>query len=483
VPGLAPEERRRTLAALAGNIGISLRVAVWRALGELLAGDVAETGRLEIVVAADDAGGGRMVILHRRRDISRHLAQLPLLHLDATISAEIVRTFLPRLTLLAQVRVRAPHQDVILMRGGWGKTSLIPDPKQSGSENVRRERKIALLRDFVAQHAGGRPAAVLTYQVLEPAFAGLPNVRTGHFGALAGIDGLRDVETLFVIGRPLPRSAEVRRLALALFGMPVVAAEPVTETRGVALAASNGAAGVCCRVFGDARLEAVRSAITDAEVTQAIGRGRGVRRTATRPLTVFVFADVAVPLAVRRVASWDGMRPTLIERMAARGVVLRSPTDAAALYPDLFPNEQAARDAWRQDAGAWRGDLGGILLRESLHRGIPPKSPLLRIRYRVTGRGQQGREAWARPDSIARLRAWLMMMHSSLAMFEASDCDSARLITWTDTEQRDCAEVGCRDDARLPFGFPAPPPGAPATGGSQSQTEQGCGSRVGVNLS
>jgi hypothetical protein len=43
-------------------------------------------------------------------------------------------------------------------------------------------------------------------------------------------------------------------------------------------------------------------------VVQAIGRGRGVNRTAANPLTVFVLADVLLPHPLSRLAVWGDVQ-------------------------------------------------------------------------------------------------------------------------------------------------------------------------------
>ena len=116
----------------------------------------------------------------------------------------IVRHFLPRLEVLAELQAAAPYLDTFQIVGGWGKTSIIPSSRVSGEENCRRDRMLQELRDFVAFHSGGN-ALVVTYEAIEDRFSNLPGVRTGHFNKIAGLDTFGDVRSLFVIGRPLPQ--------------------------------------------------------------------------------------------------------------------------------------------------------------------------------------------------------------------------------------------------------------------------------------
>jgi putative DNA primase/helicase len=162
--------------------------------------------------------------------------------------------------------------------------------------------------------------------------------------------------------------------------------------------------------YADPDLEALRVAITDNEVLQAIGRGRAVNRTAGTPLTVFICADVVVPMPAKRIVRWGDVRPTVQQRMAARGLVTDSPTDAAALYPDLFPTPAAARQAFH------RG-ISVTFPYESLFIG-ECHSNSLEGRYRPEGRGQQYRRMWIAGWRFARVREALDAAVGALAVFE-----------------------------------------------------------------
>lgn len=191
-------------------------------------------------------------------------------------------------------------------------------------------------------NSGGN-AAVITYKDIEPEFE-RSGIRTGHFNAIAGLDTFKDVRSLFVIGRPLPDARDLHAMALALTGQAIDAEQGRVETRGVLMADGTGAA-LNVRAYADPDLEALRVAITDAAIIQAIGRCRAVNRTAADPVDVFLFADVVVPLPITRLVRWVDVRPSIIERMMARGAVLTSATDAVRAYRDLFETAEAARKA------------------------------------------------------------------------------------------------------------------------------------------
>ncbi len=159
------------------------------------------------------------------------------------------------------------------------------------------------------------------------------------------------------------------------------------------------------RAYRDADLEALRVAVTEAEIIQAIGRGRGVNRTVDRPLTVFLLADVATPLPITNMARWPDIRLGVLARMASRGAVLLGATDASRVYPDLFPTADAARMAIQRSAKEV-GDFPNIPLSIVL-LGVCSGNRLVEVTYRPEGRGQQSRRAWAAESRLDGFKAWL----------------------------------------------------------------------------
>jgi len=401
-PGQPTKDRQAMLPRAAGNAGIPRRAAVWRVLQGLLEGDATHTGRLQACSRTTAAGSFRTIVLHSRLDIKDEVAGLPMLHLDATMPLHVVRYYLPRITLLAEVNPVAPHMQVHQVIGGWGKTSLVSHPRVAPDEAKRRAGLVSELADFAALNSGGN-ALVVTYEAIEAEFASRSSIRTGHFNAIAGLDTFGDVRSLFVVGRPLPDARDLRDMALALTGRAVAAEAGQVETRGALMEDGNGAA-MNVRAYVDADMEALRVAVTEAEIIQAIGRGRGVNRTADNPLTVWLFADVATALPITRMARWADIRPGVLQRMAGRGLVLFGATDAARIYPDLFPTPEAARKAIMREFG--EGYFPDIPLGD-ISIGECPGNTLVRVSYRPTGRGQQTRRALVLESRLPTLAEWL----------------------------------------------------------------------------
>ncbi|WP_424139991.1 hypothetical protein, partial [Roseomonas chloroacetimidivorans] len=428
-PGMSPEDRRQAAEEAGVNAQLPRFAAMWTVMADLLARDDAEaaTGRAELAWKKDREGRERWTLsVSTVAELSTAVEKVPALLLDATMPADLVRAYMPRLEAAEPIRVKAPFMEVRQIRGGFGKTTLLPGGlKLTVGEDGQPAQKLppllGQLRDFVAGETRGERSLVITYMDAEAAFAGLPGVEVAHFNDVAGRDEWRDVRHLFVIGRPRPRSDQVRVLAAALTGEPVQVAESHRETRGVRMV--DGKAGAMeVRAYANPAAEAVSAAITDAEVIQAVGRGRGIRRTEGDPLRVWIMADVVTPLVLDELLDWREMGPSAVERMALRGLVLSSPRDAAALYPDLFPTEEAAKKAF-QRAGLRGGDFGDNPLRNIILRGMSRKSPL-GFTYRPEGRGQQTRHGWARPGTEpADLWELLRSVFGELAHFETDELE------------------------------------------------------------
>jgi putative DNA primase/helicase len=101
----------------------------------------------------------------------------------------------------------------------------------------------------------------------------------------------------------------------------------------------------------DGRVEAVRWSICEAELVQAIGRGRGVNRSAENPLQIDIVTNVCLPIEVDETTTWGAIQPSPWEVMGARAAIPLGHADQAACYPDLFGSAKAAEHAAAARAG------------------------------------------------------------------------------------------------------------------------------------
>jgi len=381
-PGMSARARREATVAVRRNVILQRMASLWRALALILEGDA--WAPVVSIAAPTPNTDRRAVTLHGRRTIVEALADIPVLHLDATLRQSILDLFLPGATITG-IEAAQPHQHLTLVSGSFGKTSIVPNAACAPDELTRRRNRLQDCVDHVRWHAlrvAPRRMLVVTYMAIKEAFAGIPGVETAHFNAIAGLDRYGDVGLLMVIGRPLPSTADLASPCASLFGhLPQgryhkdIAAIHLRDGRPAIVRTLT-------HVEPDAEL--LRAAICDDEVIQAIGRGRGVNRSADNPLEVQVLADVALPLIHDRVVAWESMAPDLMQRMLLAGLAVDSPADAAALHPGLLPNVELAKKAFQREV--FRGQIPI----DNSYREMSLKS----ARYRRRGRGRSWQRAW-----------------------------------------------------------------------------------------
>lgn len=316
---------------------------------------------------------------------------VPTLIADATAQEAILREFWPGVALLADVEIEAPHQRVIRVDYSASKARLLESNGASDRRNQSRRNNLARLHRLLEvrcfQCWPATAALIANKAVLEAleAYGPLPkNLETGNFNGTRGLDRWRDVRVLFVVGRTKPDQAVSEAQARALTG----------------------------RWDCPEMAEAVAWSICQAELLNgAIGRARGIRRTADNPVDVWIVNNEALPIEADMTLSWEQAQPTPAELMEARGVRLDGPTSAkgywavvAAVLPDLFETPDAARDAHKSRAVLSRGEtsIGTISI------DIPPRERWGLFKVRPPG-SRYFVQAAVHPGRQALLRAVLEM--------------------------------------------------------------------------
>src|SRR5262245_6086789 len=97
----------------------------------------------------------------------------------------------------------------------------------------------------------------------------------------------------------------------------------VVQNRAIRLK-SGAEAALSCRVFELPEAELIRQAVSEAAIIQAVGRARGVNRSAANPVEVYmVLDDTTLPIAVDEVVEFGDLEPNKIDSMIERGLVPR----------------------------------------------------------------------------------------------------------------------------------------------------------------
>lgn len=430
-PGMDPAERRRRIAAVLPKEGEpwappGRSAAMWMLIAEALENDHDAAGAV-LCDAMTENGTVRSLRLAWRAGLRKSWgAGGPVLHLDATLRPELVTPFLPDITVAEPVRAREPHVRVRQVLGApTSAKALAPDasaPARDQSAAVLRRREMAALIALRARTLRGRARSGKDLLVIGQKAAvdalralGLPaNAEAVHFNALSGLDRWREVAGMMVLGRTLPAPLTVEALAAALTNRPPLTSRGEVAwwygraERRIALAEGDVRA-IAGEEHADPTAEALRWSICEGELVQAVGRGRGVNRTAGTPLEIDLLTDVVLPVAVHEVLAWEEVQPTDHDIMASTGVVIENAADMARAFPELWSTRDAAKKQnQRRGTNCYYGDLS--------NSSLSPSSSV--VSYRPAGPGQKDRQARFDLALIPDPRVWLDARFGTLAHYE-----------------------------------------------------------------
>lgn len=341
-----------------------------------------------------DVSGLRM---RWRADIDAGWLKCPILVLDATLQAEIVRELLPRLDVLGHARARIQHCAIVQMIDAeWTMQSLKADTKDA---RANRALVVWLLAALAARTKGRSPGEhdVLGIVPLDvrrqleewdlatkrPVPDGArqvpPRVALLHYGSERGIDAYRNVTAGLLAGRLQISTHEAELMAAVWFNREVAKLERNERypQRGVSLLAKPPERlarlpaelrpiGRPAHTLEDRELvvpqsyhpdpfvECIRRTVTEDALDQALGRYRAVNRTADNPALVMVLTNVPMNVEVDYVIrrnELDGVADTLAVMASRALAVIPAHRGAlAALMPDLFPKgARAVRHAMESD--------------------------------------------------------------------------------------------------------------------------------------
>jgi putative DNA primase/helicase len=264
----------------------------------------------------------------------------PLLYLDATARLNVAERWLGPITKLVDVQAAAPHMRVIQVHDRvFGYTSMIARAgAASGKAALANQRRVAEVMQVAGKAVGGTgllvgPKAMIAQMQVQGLIPGAWDV--ANFGALRGVDSFRSVSAAIVISRQLPPPAEVERMASIIFASDVQTVSdwyPIRASARLISDATGRAAEFECHP--DERVEAIRWLICEAEVQQAIGRVRGVRRKADDPVLVIVLNGVDLgQTPIHELISWEDRLELCgpVSQMAVHGVVPKLWADIAAV--------------------------------------------------------------------------------------------------------------------------------------------------------
>ena len=215
------------------------------------------------------------------------------------------------------------------------------------------------------------------------------NVEAAHFNALRGRDELKDIDLLIVIGRTQPPPNAMELNAEALFHAQCKSLGP-EYYEGVWTPLTGTSKDVLAERHPDPLAEIMRWRACEAELIQAIGRGRGVNRTETDPLQVDLINKVPLPdIEIDEVVEWGHAQPDPGAVIAGRYGLLLAEEGAkgtanvvAALLPDLFGTVNAAKQAnvYSRAETPNKYSLLGVSAREYTGGPDPTSAPVVALK-------------------------------------------------------------------------------------------------------
>ena len=373
LPGAATGAATGVLGAMAtDNARVLWLRDMLTVAGNVLAGNLGSAA-IRVFVG----GRARTVSIRWRRPIHDDWFRAPggMLYADATMNEAITRVWIPAIRIARPAPVAAPHMRVTQVTDRvFGYTAVIGSKNsgpQGGAAAVNNALRVRRLIDtLAARYKGkgrGKDVLVVLPKALDDAWSGkLPgNVGTLHFGKLRGQDQYKDVAALLIVSRPVPAPEIVEDHAEIVFGGDAVripAGQFYEKRPAVRVMAGGTGLTTTTSYHPDPNVEALRWAACEAELIQAVGRGRGIHRTAGDPLDVFILTNVpldAVPVtsAVTLDAIWcDLAGGDPVKELARAGVLpMDWPGRGAALASLGFfgrarDKGDAARDWFKRNA-------------------------------------------------------------------------------------------------------------------------------------
>ncbi|WP_167858773.1 hypothetical protein, partial [Methylobacterium nonmethylotrophicum] len=422
-PGMPRAERRVAARAAAKAKHVRSFVALWKAARDVLNDEtVTVSGRLYLDTRDDP--DGRVLVAKARsvRAVAKQWRK-PTLLLDATLPpAEILGAFYPQVETASPIEAAMPHVRVRqVLDAPVSATKLKLDDEGAPRRNLLAVRR-TILRRFIDN--GRAPLLVIAQKGVAGWLreSGLPAaIGVEHFNNVAGLDQYRDVRGLMVIGRALPQPAAVEALAGALTGRQPAVNEGRYPYAGRGIRTRDGSPrGVECAAHPDPAAEACRWQICEGELMQALGRARGVNRTADTPLTIDLIANVVLPLTIDEAQPWNP--PDEEVEMLIEGIVLDSAADMSTVWPEIWPTPGAARN-WLYRRPASQAHSVTEPYKEGTYIGFC--DAVERFRYQQPGARQKWRTGAYDPAVVPDPRAWLEARLGPLAKFEIISAEPA----------------------------------------------------------
>ena len=321
---------------------------------------IEHSGRVKIIHGEDvNLGKYTVAQLCGMKSLSKQILEKPILRIDATLRQEIEQEIFPDIEFLdVDIAVETPHMEVVQCPTSASKASV--KLGDDGFNKGKHSRLRSLLHTVeVVRSASPKGSLVITYketakalnktlkeQYLLP-FGGeqIPHLHeVTNFKAHRGVDRWKSVDTVLIYGRTRPNEEGIEQLSMAITGRYIEHQEYEKAERGFTMD-SGIKRGITVDQHPDPFCDQVLQMVADDELVQAVGRARGVNRTADNKVQVIVMANRVLPIAVSKVVGSADLYPNRIEVALARneGVIVQSASVLSEKHPDLWSSLEACK--------------------------------------------------------------------------------------------------------------------------------------------
>lgn len=291
-----------------GGVAVELgceTAAYWRHFAEITSAMRSilsdNAGRKRLILILDPQIGKVSIRLFEHLELHAWLQNKPLLILDGTADADLLRTVLGReITSVIDAWPADPE--------GVRNIAVIDVPATANAMANARNGVTAghkRVADAIAQEFGhvGVISTKAALASVKP--ASVSKMMTAHYGAVAGLNHLEGVRALSLHGRDLAPITESLAQAIALTNAPL--AVPLMDYAFIprAIRMRDGRRfTVSVAGHPDPVVNALIRRTTDSQILQAAERGRSVRRSLAKPLDVFfatgrLHADIVIDEVIR----------------------------------------------------------------------------------------------------------------------------------------------------------------------------------------
>ncbi|WP_143850929.1 hypothetical protein [Brucella thiophenivorans] len=252
--------------------------------------------------------------------VHKDLSYAPIIFADATAEMSLIEPMFGRhISSSVVADIAAPH------------ARFFQDVSRSYSKTyLSKKKNIEKIADFISRTTKGMSSVlVVTNKSVAEEMRKIPSLQQcafEHFNAVAGLDGYKNYEACFVIGRPQPSVESVSDTIHALGGTHDAKEwQQVEKSRTVVIGCKKWTAKYKGAGSSDPIANGVLQQTATGQVIQGLGRLRQIWREEGAVCDTYILSDVSVPFPVEVINPAEVDLFDDHQRMQVRGIVFDMP--------------------------------------------------------------------------------------------------------------------------------------------------------------